>query len=373
MSDPRLSQLAQTLVSHSTRLRAGERVLIESFDTPDDFLQVLIETVAAAGGVPFVETRSNRVLRSLYKSATEEQMKAIGEYELRRMETMDAYIGIRGSDNSLEMSDVPAEKMALYQNLWWRPVADQRVNQTKWVVLRYPTPAFAQAAGMSTEAFTQFYFDVCTLDYSKMQVAMEPLRARMLATDQVHLTGETLDLSFSIKEIGAVMCYGERNIPDGECFTCPIRASVNGHIQFNTASLYQGTIFEGIRFELEEGKIIEASAASPTQTTRLNQILDLDEGARYIGEFSLGFNPYVLQPMRDTLFDEKIAGSFHFTPGQAYTIADNGNRSQVHWDLVYIQRPEYGGGEIYFDGELIRKDGRFVPADLQGLNPENLT
>ncbi|MCX6367462.1 MAG: aminopeptidase [Armatimonadetes bacterium] len=372
MPDPRLSQLAHTLVSHSLRLRAGERVLIEAFDTPDDFLQVLLKTVADAGGVPFIETRSNRVLRALYQNASEAQMTAIGEHELRRMETMDAYIGIRGAENSLELSDVPAEKLALYQNLWWRPVADRRVNQTKWVVLRYPTPAFAQSAGMSTEAFTDFYFDVCTLDYGKMQKAMEPLQERMRKADQVHLTGERLDLRFSIKDIGAIMCYGERNIPDGECFSCPIRDSVNGHIQFNTTSLYQGSLFEGIRFVLENGKIIEASAASPAQTERLNQILDSDEGARYIGEFSLGFNPYVLQPMRDTLFDEKIAGSFHFTPGQAYAIADNGNRSQVHWDLVYIQRPEYGGGEIRFDGELIRKDGLFVPEDLQGLNPERL-
>ena len=372
MSDPRLSQLAQTLVSHSARLRAGERVLIESFDTPDSFLQVLIETVAAAGAVPFIETRSNRVLRSLYQNATEAQMTAIGEHELRRMETMDAYIGIRGAENSLEMSDVAPEKMALYQNHWWRPVANQRVNHTKWVVLRYPTPAFAQSAGMSTEAFEQFYFDVCTLDYEKMHQAMIPLQKRMAAADRVRLTGETLDLKFSIKGIGAIMCYGERNIPDGECFSCPIRDSVNGFIQFNTASLYQGTLFESIRLELENGKIIKASASSPTQTERLNQILDSDEGARYIGEFSLGFNPYVLQPMRDTLFDEKIAGSFHFTPGQAYEIADNGNRSQVHWDLVYIQRPEYGGGEIYFDDELIRKDGLFIPEDLHGLNPENL-
>lgn len=372
MPDPRLSALASVLTLHSTQLRAGERVLIEAFDTPDSFLQVLIEKVASLGAIPVVETRSNRVLRSLYQNASEEQMRWIGEHDLARMKEMDAYIGIRGSENSLEFSDVPAEKMGLYQSLWWRPVADQRVNHTKWVVLRYPSPAFAQAAGMSTDAFTKFYFDVCTLDYEKMHQAMIPLRQRMLAADQVQLTGRGLDLKFSIKEIGAVMCYGERNIPDGECFTCPVRNSVNGEIQFNTASLYQGTLFENIRFVLKDGKIIEAQAGSPTQTERLNALLDTDEGARYIGEFSLGFNPYVLQPMRDTLFDEKIAGSFHFTPGQAYTTADNGNRSQVHWDLVYIQRPEYGGGEVRFDSELIRKDGIFVPEDLQGLNPERL-
>lgn len=370
MSDPRFHRLADTLVGHATKLQPGERVLIESFDTDTTFLGVLIDRIAQAGAIPFIETRSTSVLRRLYRHATEAQMAAIGEHERTRMLGMDAYIGIRGAENALEMSDVPAEKMALYQKLWWKPVADRRVNHTKWVVLRWPTPAFAQAAGKSTEAFEDFYFDVCTLDYGKMARAMEPLHARMLKADRVRLTGKNTDLSFSIKNIGAVTCSGERNIPDGECYSCPIKDSVEGTIQFNTASLYQGTRFEDIRFVFEKGKIVEATA---NETARINEILDTDEGARYIGEFSLGFNPFVKIPMLDTLFDEKIDGSFHFTPGQAYAEADNGNKSQVHWDLVFIQRPEFGGGEVWFDDELIRKDGRFLPADLLGLNPENLS
>lgn len=370
MADPRLAQLADVLIGHSTKLQPGEKVLIETFDTPDDFVAALIARTTAAGAIPFVETRSNRVLRALYQNATEDQMAQIGAHELARMQGMDAYIGVRGARNALELSDVPAEKMALYQKLWWKPVTDWRVNKTRWVVLRYPSPSFAQSANMSTAQFEDFYFNVCTLDYAKMARAQEPLYRRMLAADRVRLTGVGTDLSFSIKNIGAQMCAGDRNIPDGECFSCPVRDSVNGTIHFNTPTSYQGTAFDGIRFVLKDGKIVEATAGD--KTDRLNAILDTDEGARYIGEFSLGFNPFVLHPMRDTLFDEKIAGSFHFTPGQAYTIADNGNKSQIHWDLVFIQRPEYGGGEVWFDGELIRKDGIFLPEDLQGLNPENL-
>ena len=369
MSDPRFSRLADVLVGHATSLKPGEKVLVEAFDTDETFLGILIDKIAAAGAIPFIETRSNRVLRKLFQNATEAQMAAIGEHERLRMVGMDAYIGIRGSENALEMSDVPAEKMALYQKLWWKPVADRRVNDTKWTVLRWPTPSFAQAAGMSCEAFTDFYFDVCTLDYAKMARAMEPLKARMLAADRVRLTGKDTDLSFSIKGIGAVTCSGERNIPDGECFSCPVRDSVNGEIRFNTATLYQGTAFEDIRLVLKDGRIVEATS---NDSQRLNEILDTDDGARYIGEFSLGFNPFVKTPMRDTLFDEKIDGSFHFTPGQAYAAADNGNKSEIHWDMVFIQRPEYGGGDVWFDGELIRRDGRFLPADLLGLNPENL-
>jgi aminopeptidase len=369
MSDLRHEALARTLVGHATRLAPGEHVLIEAFDTDEAFVATLIDSVVAAGGVPFVETRSTRVLRRLYQNATEAQMIAIGQHERARMDGMHAYIGIRGAHNALQMSDVPAEKLALYQKHWWKPVTDVRVNETKWVVLRWPTPAFAQAAGMSIEGFEDFYFKVCTLDYAKMARAMVPLHKRMVEADRVRLTGQNTDLSFSIKNIGAVMCSGERNIPDGECYSCPIKTSVNGEIQFNCASLYQGTLFENVRLVLRDGKIIEATA---NETKRLNEILDTDEGARFIGEFSLGFNPFIQHPMKDTLFDEKIDGSFHFTPGQAYATAGNGNRSEVHWDMVFIQRPEYGGGEVWFDDTLIRKDGRFVVDDLLGLNPENL-
>jgi len=369
MPDPRVAKLADVLISHSTRLQAGEKVLIETFDAPDEIVIALLDRVAQAGALAFVETRSNRVLRSLYKNATEAQMIETGAQELTRMSQMDAYIGLRGSNNAVEMADVPAEKMDLYQRHWWKTVADQRINHTRWVVLRYPSPAFAQAAGMSTEQFTNFYFDVCTLDYAKMADAQEPLKARMERADRVRLTGVNTDLSFSIKGIGAQPCAGLRNIPDGECFSCPVIDSANGVIHFNAPTIYQGKPFDNIRLRLENGKVVEATGSD---TPGLNKILDSDDGARFIGEWSLGFNPYILHPMRDILFDEKINGSFHFTPGNAYETVGNGNKSQVHWDMVFIQRPDYGGGDVFFDDELIRRNGVFIPADLQALNPENL-
>jgi aminopeptidase len=374
MPDPRIAKLADVLVTHSTKLQPGENVFIETFDAPDEIVTALIERAAAAGATPFVETRTNRVLRSLYRHGTEAQMKAIGEIELFRMRQMDAYIGVRGSQNALELSDVPGEKMKLYQTHWWQPVhSAQRVNHTRWVVLRYPSPAFAQAANMSTEQFTDFYFDVCTLDYARMAAAEEPLRARMAAADRVRLTGKDTDLRFSIRGIGAIPCAGDRNIPDGECFSCPVRDSVEGAIRFNAPTVYQGKPFDDIRLVFRNGRIVEATAGGgAADTARLNEILDSDEGARYVGEFSIAFNPHILHPMRDILFDEKINGSFHFTPGNAYETAGNGNQSQVHWDMVFIQRPDYGGGDIFFDDVLIRRDGRFVPDDLQPLNPENL-
>lgn len=370
MHDPRITSLAKVLIQHSTRLQKGEKILIEAIDVPPQIVIDLIREARRVGGIPLVTLKNNQILRELYRGAEVDQMQLIGNYELYRMQKMQAYVGIRGSWNISETSDVPSEKLQLYQRYWFAPVhIKQRVPHTKWVVLRWPTPSMAQQAEMSTEGFEQFYFDVCTLDYAKMDAAMEPLKAWMERTDQVHITGPGTDLTFSIRGMPAIKCSGTHNIPDGECFTAPVRDSVNGTITFNTATLYHGTIFTNVSLTLEKGKIVKATA---NHTTKLNQILDSDEGARYIGEFSFGLNPYITRTMKDILFDEKIAGSFHFTPGSAYEYCDNGNRSEVHWDMVMIQTPEYGGGEIWFDGTLIRKDGRFIPESLHALNPERL-
>ena len=370
MHDSRLEKLADVLTTHSTKVQPGEYVLIEGFDIPEEMIIALIRTVREAGGIPLTEIKQNRIQRELLRDADEEGLKLIGEYEAYRMKQVQAYIGIRGSQNIAEMSDVPTEGMRSYEKHWLTPVHfDIRVTKTKWVILRWPSPSMAQSAKMSTEAFEDFYFDVCTLDYSHMEKAIAPLKAMMETTDEVHIVGPETDLKFSIKDIPVIPCTGERNIPDGECFTAPVRESVNGVIHFNTPTLYQGTVFNDICLHFENGKIVNASA---NNSEKLNDILDTDPGARYIGEFAIGFNPYINNPMLDILFDEKIAGSFHFTPGQAYEDADNGVRSSVHWDMVMIQTPEHGGGEISFDGTLIRKDGRFVLPELEGLNPENL-
>src|SRR5919197_4347732 len=364
MHDARFDKLARLLVEYSIRLKRKENVLVEAFDVPDEMTVALILAIQRAGAVPFVQVHRARVNRALALTASDRQLTLLASHELARMKKMQAYVGLRGSNNITELSDVPMNTIKLMLKKL-RPVTDYRVKKTKWVVLRWPTPSMAQLAGMSTEAFEDFYFQVCTLDYRKLQPGMKTLKRLMEKTDRVEIKGPGTDLRFSIKGISAVICGGDRNIPDGEVFTCPLKNSVQGHVTFNAPSIYQGVGFDGVRLEFRDGKIVRATS---NQTEKLNTILDSDAGARYIGEFSLGLNPRVLEPMRDILFDEKIAGSFHFTPGQAYEEADNGNRSQVHWDMVNIQRPEYGGGEIYFDGKLIRRDGVLLPKQLRSLN-----
>ena len=367
--DNRIKKLAKNLVSYSTKIQPNERVLISyEGETAKPLVLALIREVYAAGGVPYAEVRDSQVQRELLIGMTEDQASFTNEIELARMKGMDAFIAVRAGDNVSELSDVPSSKMNLWNRVT-RPLLDYRINHTKWVVLRYPVASMAQLAGMSKTAFEDFYFNVCNLDYGKMSKAMDSLVARMNKADLIRITGPGTDLSFSIKDIPAIKCDGERNIPDGEVYTAPVKNSVNGVLSINTPSEEQGFTYDNIRFEFEDGKIVNATS---NDEKRINELLDTDEGARYIGEFSLGVNPFIMHPMRDTLFDEKISGSFHFTPGNSYEDADNGNRSAVHWDLVTIQRADYGGGYIWFDGELILKEGLFVPEDLLCLNPVNL-
>jgi aminopeptidase len=371
MTDPRIHKLAKLLINYSCSVKKGDNILIEAIDVPHEFAEALVRAAADAGARPYVLLKSNRINRALMLAGSQEQWDTIAEVERAQMKKMQAYLGARGNTNISELSDVPSDKQKLYEMTVWKKVhRDIRVKHTRWCVLRWPSPSMAQQAEMSTEAFENFYFSVCTMDYARMSRAMQPLVKLMNATDRVRLLGPgDTDLSFSIRDIPAIACDGHMNIPDGEVFTAPVRESANGVIHFNCPTIYRGVTHNDIRLVFRDGRIVEATSSA---TRQLNEVLDTDKGARYIGEFAIGFNPWCVKPMRDILFDEKIAGSIHFTPGACYEEASNTNQSAIHWDMVLIQTPEYGGGEIHFDGKVIRRDGRFTKRELAGLNPERL-
>ncbi|WP_278847396.1 aminopeptidase [Brachyspira pilosicoli] len=373
MKDIRIEKLAYNLVNYSCRLKKGENILIKVYGEGEErsLVMAIIQEVYKVGANPFVWNHDPEIMRELLKKCNEEQIKTWAESDLMLMKKMDAYIGVWGGNNNAENSSIKEENYKIYEKLYLDPVhMHQRVKNTKWVVLNYPTSSMAQQASMSTDEFEDFYFKVCNLDYSKMDKAMDNLVSLMNKTDKVKIIGEGTNLEFSIKNIPAIKCAGIMNIPDGEVFTAPVKDSINGVLSYNTPSLYSdGFTYENIKLEFKNGKIVNASA---NDNERINKIFDTDEGARYIGEFAIGVNPYITKPMKDTLFDEKIMGSFHFTPGACYDEAPNGNKSTIHWDLVCIQTKEYGGGEMYFDDVLIRKDGVFVIDELKCLNPENL-
>ena len=371
MIDSRLTELAENITGYALDLRKGENVLINANGNSCEPLVIeLIKSVYKRGAFPHLSYQNERIFREQLLHIDKSQLKIMAQAELTRMKQMDAYIGIGSTDNSTATSDVPPDKMKLYMEHFMTPVhGEERVKNTKWVVLRYPTNSMAQAAGMSLFAFEEFYFKVCNLDYKKMSAAMDKLVDLMESTDKVRITGPGTDLEFSIKGMNAIKCDGKINIPDGEVFTAPLRESVQGKLSYNCPAVYQGVTYENIQFDFSDGKIVNAEA---NDTERINKVLDTDTGARYIGEFAIGVNPYINNPMKNTLFDEKIMGSFHFTPGRCYDEASNGNGSSIHWDLVNIQTESYGGGRIFFDNKLIRDNGIFIHPDLKGLNPEEL-
>ncbi len=373
MKDKRNEILARQLLEYSVRIQPGEILYLEI--KGKDTLELGKEIVRIAtqkGANPFWYYNDESLGRHWIKNASDDQFKKQAELHLHLMQKADAYIALRGSDNPFDLADIDGKQMDKFNTLFYKPVhLEERVKRTKWVVLRYPNNGMAQLAQTSQEAFEDFYYQVCCADYAKMSKAQDRLFALMEATDKVHIKSPGTDLTFSLKGIPCIKCDGRRNIPDGEVYTAPVRNSINGTITYNTPSLYQGTVYKDISFTFKDGKIVKATCAG--DNAKLNKILDTDEGARYVGEFAIGVNPFIRHPMMDTLFDEKIAGSFHFTPGQCYDEAPNGNDSSIHWDLVLIQREDYGGGEIWFDDKLIRKNGVFTDATMEKeFSAENL-
>lgn len=368
MTDPRLLKLARTVVHYSANVQPGEKVLIRAMDTHDaDVLAPFIDEIHAAGGQAFIDYADYAVNRRMMLGGSEEQFKLDAAFKLEQMKQMDAVVIVLGENNVSEYADVPADKRDAYRK-WYAPVLNEQTKK-KWILFNYPTKAYAQLAEMSTEAYTQFLYDTCTMDYGRMSDAMDPLTELMNRTDQVRIVAPGTDLRFSIAGIPAIKCDGKVNLPDGEVYTAPIRDSVEGTISFNTRSSYLGQSFGNLSFTFEKGKIVSCRSDNEL---KLNELLDTDEGSRYIGEFAIGTNPYVNRVMNDIGFDEKINGSIHFALGQAYENADNGNASDIHWDIVLLMKEQFGGGEIYFDDVLISKNGRFVLDSLSGLNPENL-
>ncbi len=370
MNDNRIEKLASILLNHSCKLKKNKNIIIEGNESSKDLIIELVKQSYAMGAHPFVRLGNSQISREILMGMNEEQAKLSCKYALEMFNDAYAYIGIGSPSNIFEMSDVPNDKNKIYDKFYGQPIhMDIRVEKTNWVILKYPTPSFAQLGQMSTATFEDFFFNVCNLDYDKMHKAMEKLQTIMHSADKVRIIADETDLSFSIKNQKAVICSGESNIPDGEIYTSPLLKSVNGKIKFNIPSLNNGIVHSDIRLEFKDGKIINESSSN---TKALTLEFNADDGARYVGEFAFGVNPYITKPMLDILFDEKMTGSIHMAMGNCYDNAPNGNKSQNHWDLILSMTPENGGGEVYFDDILISKNGRFVHKDLDCLNPENL-
>ena len=377
LTQTQFNDLAKQFMDSAVKAKTGDDIWIEyQGDTGLKLADACAKYIQSIGAKPFVIDAGAGALNATFDAAEKSDnrdayFQSEGQRLLDKMKTMQGYIRICDRHET-ERANFNPDDMMDYRRLMMKEVTDHRVKHTRWLVVDSPTPEFADSCRMTESEFDEFYYNACMADYSKMGDAVKPLEDLMTNGKHVRITGKDTDISFSIEGIPAKECTGERNIPDGECFTAPVRDSVNGQILYGPSS-YLGIHFPWIKLNCEDGRVIKAEFEGADLTKKLNDILDTDPGARYFGEFAIAFNPMVTKPVGSILFDEKIAGSFHLTPGQCYDdIAPNGNKSAVHWDMVKIQRPEFGGGDIYIDDELIRRDGVFVRSDLLGLNPENL-
>ncbi|MGE5279330.1 MAG: aminopeptidase [Deltaproteobacteria bacterium] len=365
MSDPRVQRLAQILVDYSMKVTRNDVVQIDFSGTRAlPLVEAIYRRCLQKGAVAEYVSGHESLTRAFFEEAGTRQLDDLPRHRLAAMRRATCYVGIGADEDPRFLARVPTGKVVRRQRTL-KPVVDRRVNHTRWVVTRYPTQGFARAAHMSLRSLEELFFKSCLLDWPLFSKRLTRLQQIVGRARDVRITAPDTDLRFSLKGMPAVKCEGLRNMPDGEVFTAPVRGSVEGRITYNVPSLYHGREFNGVRFVFRKGRIVEASCRTGAAAD-LKRILDSDPGARYIGEFSFGLNPHIRRPVRNILFDEKITGSFHFTPGQAYGETDNGNRSSVHWDLVKDLRP---GGAVYFDGRLIQEDGLFVPKELQPLNP----
>ena len=362
----RLKKLSNIIVNHSIKVKKNDKVLITYMSNDaTEFVKYLIKDILKNEGIPEVKYNNpefNELIKRELNDNIIENRKNTLKFEVNEY---DSFIQIHSnlSDYFDKSVDNNLNKK-MKENL--KPFKDILVNKRHWVLLNYPSLIDSYKAKMTYDDFFNFSLDVMTVDYDKMHHDMLPLKALMEKTDKVRITGKNTDITFSIKGLPAIICSGEANIPDGEVFTAPIRDSVNGIITYNTPSPYNGYVYNNVSLTFKDGKIIECHSSNDEE--KLKELFETDEGSKYVGEFSFGLNPKILEPMGDILFDEKIKGSIHFTPGAAYAECDNGNKSNIHFDMVLIQRAEYGGGEVYFDDKLIRKDGKFVIKELENLN-----
>lgn len=363
---------AKLIVEQVVCVKPGENVLIEITDVDDGLALEMMRAVHAVAGRAFYHQMRDTLQSAWISGADNEAIQMQAQWDVQRMREMDVYISLRLNKNPYDMAEIPLERSKKYRTYYERPVHFQtRIPHTRWLATCEPNEAMAQSAGMATESFEKFYYECCCIDYARFAQRMQPLAERMKKADWVRIKGPDVDLSFRIRNKGVCVCRGTHNIPAGEVFTAPEIDSAEGYICYNTPTFFDNEQFEGVRLELRGGKIVSYSCRHGSQS-HMDAIFATDEGARFIGEFAMGTNPFVDRVIGSILFDEKAAGSFHFTPGNSYESCGNGNISNIHWDMVYRMQPEYGGGEIWFDDTLIQKNGIFLPQDLQPLNPELL-
>lgn len=353
MKDQRLEKFADVLLQHSLNIQEGENVVIRTGYLAKPLIEEFYRKVTDRGANAFVHVLSDPLRKYFMEKATPKQLENESTIYEGIYEKADAVLVIEAPENTKHLSNVPPIKNMEY-NKAISPIL-KRIMSKRWVLTNYPVEAFAQDADMSLTEYEDFLFDAVLVDYEKMDRDMDKILDIFDEADTVRLVGMDTDLTFSIKGRKGIKCSGQNNVPDGEVYYSPVTNSANGHIYYEFPAIRYGNQVDGVRLEFKDGKIVNARSASNERF--LNQMLDTDEGARYLGEFGIGLNYGIKKFIKNILFDEKIGGTIHLAAGNAYEGSGGENVSVVHWDMIKELRTF---GEIYADGRLVQKNGIYL-------------
>jgi aminopeptidase len=366
MPDPRIEMLAEVLVNYSIQAKPGDRVLIEGSTLAEPLIKACYAQVLHAGGHPLTNISLPGTDVLFYKYASEEQLKHIPAPRRLAMETYDARIAIIADDNTKALSNADPKKMSIRSKatgeLLKLMLERSARGEMRWVATLFPTSAHAQDAEMSLTEYEDFVYSACLPEaddpvgyWQRFSEWQERLVMWLKGKTRVHVKGKETDLSLSIAGRPFINCDGRMNMPDGEVFTGPVEDSMSGHVLFSYPAIYQGREVSGIHLRFEKGRVVEATAEKNEEF--LHKMLEIDAGAKLVGEFAIGTSKTITKFTREILFDEKISGSFHMALGAGYPESGSKNESAIHWDMICDLRE---GGEIWVDDELLYKNGKFV-------------
>lgn len=351
--DERIIKLAKILVHYSARVKKGESVQIVSDANAAPLVTAVYEEVVKAGAYPRLHVGIDGLAYIFYKNAQEHQLKHFPEVDMFEIKKTDAIIYIDGSSNKREMSSIEPKKMAMRRKVL-EPISKYRVKHTKWVITLYPTHAYAQDADMSLSEFQEFVYGATNQDWEKISKQMTRKQSYLQKCKTIRIRGKDTDISMSVKGMKWVLGNGRHNMPCGEIFTAPVPNSVEGYITYDYPAVYSGKEVDGIKLEFRNGKVVRMVARKNEDF--LKQMISMDAGACYLGEFGIGTNYGIRKFIKNILFDEKIGGTIHLALGQAYEECNGKNKSALHWDMIKDLRQ---GGEIIANGKIIQKNGKF--------------
>ncbi len=351
--DQRIKKLAGILVNYSIKVKKGSRIGLTGGIKASPLLLACYELILKKGAFPVTQVGIPGTSYLYYKNATKEQLTTFPKIAWYEAKNLDGHISIGGPTNTKELTNVDPEKVGLRRKIV-KKVSDFIHDQDNWVICEYPTPALAQDAEMSVQEFEDFFFKAVLRDWKKEKKKQQKLKRLLNKTKQVRIVAPGTDLNFSILGKKAKECCGERNMPDGEVFTEPVKNSVNGKIAYSFPAIYGGREVDGIKLEFKKGKVVKAEASKNGKF--LKQIITTDPGAKYVGEFGIGLNYGITKFIKEILFDEKIGGTIHLALGKAYPETGGENDSAIHWDMICDLRKK---GKLYFDDKIVQEKGKF--------------